>query len=94
MEEIGLLLKAVRFAAHKHRYQRRKDEDASPSINHPIEVGEILANIGNRSDLPTLLAAVLQDTVENTDTTLSDLEEAFGQDVFRVSYYRGEAIVD
>ncbi len=81
MKEIGLLLKAVRFAAHRHRFQRRKDEDASPYINHPIEAAEILANVGNVSDLPTLLAAVLHDTVEDTDTTFSELEEVFGRDV-------------
>ena len=71
MEDIALLLRAVRFAAHKHRYQRRKDEDASPYLNHLIEVAEIMANVGNVLDLPTLLAAVLHDTVEDTDTTFT-----------------------
>jgi len=81
MNEIALLLKAILFAAHKHRKQHRKDEDASPYINHPIEVAEILANTGKVVDLPTLLAAVLHDTVEDTDTTFPELEEAFGRDV-------------
>lgn len=81
MEDIALLLKVVRFAAHKHRYQRRKDKDASPYINHPIEVAEIMANVGKVIDLPTLLAAILHDTVEDTDTTFSELEEVFGRDV-------------
>jgi len=81
MNEMGLLLKALRFAAHKHRYQRRKDADASPYINHPIQLAEILANTGKVNDLPTLLAAVLHDTVEDTETTFGELEEAFGGDV-------------
>ena len=38
-EIIGPLLTALHFAADKHRDQRRKDEEASPYINHPIEVG-------------------------------------------------------
>jgi guanosine-3',5'-bis(diphosphate) 3'-pyrophosphohydrolase len=81
MKDIALLLTAVRFAAHKHRYQRRKDEDASPYINHPIEVAEIMARVGDVSDLPALLAAVLHDTVEDTGTTFSELEQVFGRDV-------------
>ena len=81
MKDIALLLYAIRFAAHKHRYQRRKDEDASPYINHPIEVAETIARVGGVSDLATLLAAVLHDTVEDTATTPEDLEQAFGPDV-------------
>jgi len=81
MTEVAQLLKAVRFSAHKHQNQRRKDEDASPYINHPIEVAELLANVGDVSDLPTLLAAILHDTVEDTGTTFSELEEHFGRDV-------------
>ena len=81
MKDMALLLKAICFAAHKHRDQRRKDEDASPYINHPIEVAEILARVGEVGDLATLLAAVLHDTVEDTATTPSELEQAFGRDV-------------
>ena len=81
MKDIELLLKAILFAAQKHRDQRRKDEDASPYINHLIEVAEILARVGGVSDMATLLAAVLHDTVEDTGTTSSELEEAFGPGV-------------
>jgi guanosine-3',5'-bis(diphosphate) 3'-pyrophosphohydrolase len=81
MTEVAQLLKAVCFSAHKHQKQRRKDEDASPYINHPIEVAELLANVGNVNELPTLLAAILHDTVEDTGTTFSELEELFGRDV-------------
>ena len=81
MTEVARLLKAVRFSAHKHQNQRRKDEDASPYINHPLEVAELLANVGLISDLPTLLAAILHDTVEDTKTTFSELEEHFGREI-------------
>ena len=71
----------MQFAAHKHRAQRRKDVEASPYINHPIEVATILATSGEVSDLPTLLAAVLHDTIEDTETTAEELEEHFGPEV-------------
>jgi len=57
-----LLLKAIDFAARKHRYQRRKNEEASPHINHPISVSLLLAEIGNVSDPEVLSAAILHDT--------------------------------
>ncbi|HSR13186.1 MAG TPA: HD domain-containing protein [Thermodesulfobacteriota bacterium] len=75
------LLKAILFAARRHRGQRRKDEDASPYINHPIEVAEILARVGGVSDGPMLEAAVLHDTVEDTGTTFEELEQGFGREV-------------
>ena len=40
LEPVGVLIKAVAFAAEKHRTQRRKDADASPYINHPIALAE------------------------------------------------------
>ncbi len=41
------ILKALHFASIKHKDQRRKDEEASPYINHPIEVAELLARVGH-----------------------------------------------
>ena len=75
------LLKAISFAADKHRRQRRKDAEASPYINHPIAVATVLASEGDVSDEATLLAAVLHDTVEDTQTTFVELEERFGSEV-------------
>ena len=75
------LLRAVRFAAHKHRDQRRKGRHASPYINHPIEVAELLSRVGEVDDLPVLLAAILHDTVEDTETEPEDIEQAFGTEV-------------
>src|SRR5262245_9379029 len=78
------ILKALRFAAIKHRDQRRKDAEVSPYINHPIEVAEILARVGSITDLVILQGAILHDTIEDTETTPDELEAAFGPDVRRV----------
>jgi (p)ppGpp synthase/HD superfamily hydrolase len=74
------LLTAVRFAAEKHRLQRRKDGE-SPYINHPIQVAELLATVGGVTDVATLQAAVLHDTIEDTQTTAAELEGLFGEEV-------------
>jgi guanosine-3',5'-bis(diphosphate) 3'-pyrophosphohydrolase len=81
MSEYARLLQALHFSAHKHRDQRRKDVGASPYINHPIEVATVLATIGGVADLVTLVAAVLHDTIEDTDTTPGELERRFGHEV-------------
>ena len=73
-----LILRAIDFAARKHRDQRRKDEEASPYINHPISVSLLLADIGGIADAEVLSAAILHDTLEDTDTTTEELEAVFG----------------
>ncbi len=75
------LLKALQFASIKHRDQRRKDVEASPYINHPIEVAELLARVGQLTDLVVLQSAILHDTVEDTLTTPEEIEELFGAEV-------------
>ena len=75
------LLRALHFAADKHRDQRRKGAEASPYINHPIEVAEILARVGGVTDVATLQAAILHDTLEDTQTNSEELEAAFGSEV-------------
>src|SRR5260370_29844228 len=50
-EPTTILLAALKFAAHKHRRQRRKDLEATPYINHPIEVAEVLSRIGGNKRL-------------------------------------------
>lgn len=77
--ELALLLRALAFAAHKHRDQRRKDAGASPYINHPIAVAGVLAEEGGVTDVEVLAAALLHDTLEDTDTSLDELRECFGE---------------
>lgn len=73
-----LFIKAMAFAAEKHRNQRRKDAEASPYINHPIALANVLANEGGITDVVVLSAAVLHDTIEDTETSAEELEGIFG----------------
>lgn len=77
----ALVLKAAAFAAAKHRDQRRKNLEASPYINHPIEVAHILAGIATVEDPVTLAAALLHDTIEDTETSADEIEREFGEEV-------------
>jgi guanosine-3',5'-bis(diphosphate) 3'-pyrophosphohydrolase len=76
--DLALILSALAFAAEKHRDQRRKDDHGSPYINHPIALARVLCNEGGVTDVDTLCAALLHDTVEDTDTTREELEARFG----------------
>lgn len=78
-ETTGILFKAIRFAAGKHRNQRRKDSVNSPYINHPVEVVLLLWEVAQVRDSDVLLAAILHDTVEDTNTHPEEINEAFGQ---------------
>ena len=78
-KDLALLFKALAFAAHKHRDQRRKDAEASPYINHPIALAEVLAGEGGIADVEVLAAALLHDTIEDTATTIDELRALFGE---------------
>lgn len=77
------LLKAISFAAEKHRYQKRKDSEGTPYINHPINVALTLAD-GGEQDTTLLVAAVLHDTIEDTQTSAEEIQKEFGQDVLNI----------
>ncbi|MGR9107436.1 MAG: HD domain-containing protein [Gammaproteobacteria bacterium] len=79
-----IVLRAAHFAAMKHRDQRRKDHVSSPYINHPIAVALLLAEIGRVEDPEVIAAALLHDTIEDTDTTPEELESAFGARVRKI----------
>jgi len=76
--DVGLVLRALAFAAHKHRDQRRKGAEASPYINHPIAVANVLVNEGGARDADIVCAALLHDTLEDTLTSVAELESEFG----------------
>lgn len=78
---IQLLTEAYAFAANKHRHQRRKDVHASPYINHPIQLVHILTVDGGIEDIATLIAAILHDTIEDTETTAEELRARFGGEI-------------
>jgi guanosine-3',5'-bis(diphosphate) 3'-pyrophosphohydrolase len=81
VEDISLILKATRFAAYKHRNQRRSDKSASPYLNHPIAVADALWSVGGIHDINTIASAILHDTVEHTKTSLEELEAEFGKPI-------------
>lgn len=78
---LGDIMRALAFAADKHRNQRRKDIEASPYINHPIDLANVLVNEGDVRDRIVLLAAILHDTIEDTQTSPEEIESAFGREV-------------
>ncbi len=82
--DLSLVVDALSFAAEKHRRQRRKDAQQSPYINHPIEVVRLLWTQGGIDDPVTLSAALLHDTLEDTDATADEILKRFGQEVLSV----------
>lgn len=78
------IIKCVNFSAVKHKDQRRKDPEKTPYINHPIGVANILVNEADVADINVILAAILHDTVEDTDTSFVEIEEQFGPVVRRI----------
>jgi len=80
-DDISLLLAALKFAAKKHRDQRRKDQGATPYINHPIQVAETLWFQGNVRDMITIVGALLHDTLEDTNATAEEIRQQFGEQV-------------
>ena len=75
---MNLLLDALAFAAAKHRNQRRKDVDASPYINHPIALARVLSVEAGIHDETVIAAALLHDTIEDTETSYDELLARFG----------------
>src|SRR5690349_2409291 len=82
--DISLVIRAVEFAAQKHRMQRRKDSDASPYINHPIALMHVLCIDGGITEPVILAAAALHDTIEDTETTEQELRSIFGDEIASV----------
>ena len=79
--DFPLFIDALAFAAHKHREQRRKNVAASPYINHPIALADVLVHEGGITDIEVLCAAILHDTVEDTQTTFDELAARFGHEI-------------
>jgi len=84
MNDLKTLLKAINFAAKKHTSQKRKGADEQPYINHPLEVLNLLANVGEIESYDVLIAAVLHDTIEDTETTEKEITELFSANVCKL----------
>lgn len=81
MDDVSKLLSAAAFSAKKHIRQRRKGANREPYINHPLEVAELLSTVGRIADCDILAAAILHDTLEDTDAGEEELIQKFGDDV-------------
>lgn len=81
MRDIPIILQAAEFAANKHRNQRRKDHEASPYINHPLALAKVLASEAGITDPEVICAALLHDTIEDTETTAEELSAIFGEQI-------------
>jgi len=79
--ELQFILGALKFASEKHIHLRRKDEDKTPYIHHPIRVAELICRVGGVNDRNILSAALLHDVLEDTNTKEQELVDIFGTEV-------------
>ena len=75
--DLGLVERAYDFSAKVHRGQTRMSGE--PYLTHPLAVASIIAEM--RLDVPTVITGLLHDTVEDTLTTLDEIDAAFGPEV-------------
>ncbi len=80
-KDILQFARALDFAAKKHIHQRRKGELEEPYINHLADVSRLLAAATEGRDTVLVLAGLLHDTIEDTETTFDELEAEFGREV-------------
>jgi guanosine-3',5'-bis(diphosphate) 3'-pyrophosphohydrolase len=92
MADSALILKALVFAAERHRKQFRKGLDKTPFINHPIQVASLLANDADETDPVLLAAAILHDVIEDTVESVSErdelsrlIAELFGEEILSLT---------
>ena len=78
--DLDLLRRAYVFSAREHRNQTRRSGE--PYLVHPIEVAYVLAEL--KLDLPSVVAGLLHDVVEDTLTTLDTVASHFGADVAHI----------
>ena len=76
-EQIDTVIGAYEFGAAAHEGQTRKTGE--PYISHPVAVAQSLAEM--YLDSEAIMAAILHDTVEDTEATLEEIEEKFGREV-------------
>ena len=80
-EKSEKILKAVAYAAEKHRLQLRANEKKTPYIIHPIGVADQVMQIAHVYDVDVIVAALLHDVLDDTGATLSEISSQFGEKV-------------
>lgn len=79
-----IILAALGFAARKHRTQRKKELATPDDITQPIQLAHVLGVEGNIVDEQVIAAAILRDTIEETETTNEELRQHFGLTIAEV----------
>ena len=79
--DIERILDGLSYAAECHQFQKRKNAKATPYISHPIGVAESIITIGRVYDADVIIAALLHDTIEDTQATFHDIRARFGDRV-------------
>jgi len=92
MTGVGLILKALEYASHRHRWQRRKGKREIPYINHPIQVASLLANEGEETDPVLLASAIIHDVIEDTvnspeekSVLMTEISSLFGEEILALT---------
>lgn len=80
-QEIKILCTAIEFVAEKHQFQTRKNPAKTPYISHLLGVAYNVMSLGGVRDPNVIVAALLHDVVEDTSTSLSEVQEKFGDQV-------------
>jgi guanosine-3',5'-bis(diphosphate) 3'-pyrophosphohydrolase len=84
MNTVNKLIEAASFAAQRHTGHHRKGDNKEPYINHPLEVANLLANVGGVEDIDVLIAGLLHDTVEDVGVKKEEIVERFGERVAHI----------
>ena len=78
------IFRALEFASFKHSHQKRKGSAGIPYINHPIQVTHLLIKCLQNPSTEIIIAALLHDTLEDTNTSPEELNGQFGDKVLRL----------
>ena len=92
MSDTGLILKALEFAAARHKRQFRKGSGRTPFINHPIQVASLLANDAGETDPVLIASAILHDVIEDTvesagekEVLIKLIDKLFGNEILTLT---------
>lgn len=80
-KQLSLIIRASAFAARFHGADARKGEGGLPYVTHPLEVARILLEEGGITDEEVLAAAILHDTIEDTNAKAQEIRDEFGERV-------------
>jgi len=75
------IFEALKYASLKHKGQIRKGCDKAAYINHPIAVTNALVNVGEITNEDTIIASILHDVIEDTNTKPEEIAALFNQHV-------------